>query len=71
MTTQAYDAVLTTEETISPEEFLKRRRAGEISPEKVKISSPSPDLPFGGFKVELAAPIYIVPFEKGRKHARR
>ena len=71
MTTQEYDAVLTTEEIISPEEFLKRRKAGEISPEKVKISTPSAGFPFGGFRVELAAPVYRVPFEKGRKNVHR
>jgi len=63
MTMQEYDAVLVTDETISPEEFLKRRKAGDISSEKVKIMSPSPDLPFGGFKVKLDSPIYTVPFE--------
>jgi len=67
MSTEEYDAVVTTEETISAEEFLKRRKAGEISPERVKIALPRPGLPFGGFKVKLDIPIYKVPFGKERE----
>ena len=71
MVTQEYDAVLITEETISPEEFLRRRKAGEISPEKVRISSPSAGFPFGSFKVKLDTPTYVVPFGKDGKHVHR
>jgi len=68
MTLQEYDTILVTEETISPEEFLKRRKEGKISAEKVRIAFPEHDLPFGGFKVELDTPIYTVPFEKRKKN---
>ena len=68
MSVQEYDAVLITEETISPEEFLKRHKAGKISTEKVKIVLPGTTLPFGGFKIELDEPVYTVPFEKRRKN---
>ena len=69
MTAQEYDAVITTEEIITPEEFLKRRTEGNVSPDKVKIAMPSRDFPFGGFKVELATPYYEVYFDGERKRA--
>ena len=63
-----YDAVTTTEEIVTPEEFLKRRKEGSGPPDKVKIAMPSCDLPFGGFKIELETPYYEFRFDGGRKH---
>ena len=69
MITNEYDSVLVTEEVISPEEYLKRRKDGTISSEKVKIVPPNAELPFGGFKVKLDTPTYALPFEKEKQYA--
>jgi hypothetical protein len=71
MTSQEYDTVLRHEETISPEEFIKRRDQGNISPNKVKIAAPSRALPFGGFTVELETPHYIAHFDKEERRVSR
>jgi hypothetical protein len=57
---QEYDAVLVTEEFISPEEFIKRKNEGRISPEKTTISAPTQEMPFGSFKIKLDTPRYAV-----------
>ncbi len=69
MITNTYSPLLRMEEVISPDEFLRRRKAGELSPEKVRIIPPSPDLPFGGFAVKLDTPTYVLPFEREKQYA--
>lgn len=56
--TKIYETILETEETITAEEYLKRRESGSISVEKVEILPPTSGLPWGGFKVRLDKPRY-------------
>jgi hypothetical protein len=62
MTAQTYETIVETEETLTPEEFLARRKEGKIDPENVKISLPTAAQPFGGFKVKLDTPRYKANF---------
>ena len=53
---EVYDMLLEKEEFISPEEFLARREAGQISLEDVEITPPQPGFPWGAFKIKLKEP---------------
>lgn len=66
--TKVFETVLETDEIISPEEFLARRKAGTVRPENVEIALPTPEHPWGSFKVKLASPRYRVRQSKEGIH---
>ena len=58
---KTYDAHLETHELISSEEFLSRRKSGELNPNDVEIVTPGlGQRGFGGFRVKLKVPRYSV-----------
>jgi hypothetical protein len=70
MKTQTYETVMETDEFITAEVFLERRRNGQTRPENVRIVPPSREHPTGGFQVMLETPRYRADIGKGPLHAR-
>ena len=61
-TTSYLETYLETEEFISADEYLRRRKAGQINPADVRIAPAQMGQEgFGGFLVKLKQPRYRVP----------
>ena len=60
---KTYDTYLETEEFITAEEYLRRRKKGEINPKKTRIVPPDIRTgSFGGFAIKLDMPRYRPAF---------